>query len=204
MVKIWSELPGARFREIVADLATIAWVWVWTGIVLNLYNFLAGFRTVGETIREGGDNVTSAGRDLSSALRQLPLVGENVAGLTRSAFLDVGQPFIQFGTELEQFVVLVAATLALLLGIVTIGPWLVRYLPWRAERLHRVRAAHRVIRVAPDLRRPEVDKILASRALHRLTYPELLEYSPDPFGDWATGRHDRLARAELASVGLKP
>jgi len=32
----------------------------------------------------------------------------------------------------------------------------------------------------------------------------LLEYTPDPLGDWARGRHDRLARAELASVGLRP
>ena len=35
-------------------------------------------------------------------------------------------------------------------------------------------------------------------------YPTLLEYTPDPLGDWASGRTDRLARAELASVGLTP
>jgi hypothetical protein len=38
----------------------------------------------------------------------------------------------------------------------------------------------------------------------RLDYSTLLEYTPDPLGDWAGGRHDRLARAELASVGLRP
>ena len=32
----------------------------------------------------------------------------------------------------------------------------------------------------------------------------LLEFSDDPIGDWVAGRHDRLARAELASVGLRP
>jgi hypothetical protein len=42
------------------------------------------------------------------------------------------------------------------------------------------------------------------RAVTRLDYPTLLEFTPDPLGDWATGRHDRLARAELASVGLRP
>jgi hypothetical protein len=35
-------------------------------------------------------------------------------------------------------------------------------------------------------------------------YSTLLEYTPDPLGDWAGRRHDRLARAELASVGLRP
>jgi len=32
----------------------------------------------------------------------------------------------------------------------------------------------------------------------------LLEFSPDPFGDWLSGRYDRLARAELSEVGLRP
>ena len=42
------------------------------------------------------------------------------------------------------------------------------------------------------------------RAVCRLDYSALLEYTPDPLGDWASGRNDRLARAELASVGLRP
>ena len=41
------------------------------------------------------------------------------------------------------------------------------------------------------------------RAVSRLDYATLLEYSDDPIGDWVAGRHDRLARAELASVGLR-
>ena len=42
------------------------------------------------------------------------------------------------------------------------------------------------------------------RAVTRLDYRELLEFTPDPIGDWVAGRHDRLAQAELASVGLRP
>jgi hypothetical protein len=37
-----------------------------------------------------------------------------------------------------------------------------------------------------------------------MEFGDLLAYSPDPIGDWVAGRHDRLARAELASVGLRP
>ena len=99
---------------------------------------------------------------------------------------------------------MVAVVLALLLALVTLGPWLNRYLPWRWERLRRVRAAHRAIRTAPDTGRASVERTLAMRAVTRLDYSTLLEYTPDPIGDWAGGRHDRLARAELASVGLRP
>jgi hypothetical protein len=31
----------------------------------------------------------------------------------------------------------------------------------------------------------------------------LLDHSSDPFGDFASGRYERLAKAELASVGLR-
>jgi hypothetical protein len=85
---------------------------------------------------------------------------------------------------------------------VTIGPWLIRYLPWRWERLRRVRSAHHAIRKAPDTD-AGIEKTLAMRAITRLDYPTLLDFTPDPIGDWTSGRHDRLARAELASVGLR-
>jgi Flp pilus assembly protein TadB len=109
-----------------------------------------------------------------------------------------------FGSELETFIFVVALVLALMLVLVTFLPWMAKYLPWRIERLQRVRAAHRAIRKAPKVADTHVERVLAMRAVTRLDYPTLLEYSPDPLGDWASGRHDRLARAELASVGLRP
>ena len=115
-----------------------------------------------------------------------------------------GRPLADFGTQLEEFIVVVAVTLALLLALVTLVPWLNRYLPWRWGRLHRVRAAHRAIRKAPGTATPSIERVLAMRAVTRLDYATLLGYTPDPLGDWASGRHDRLARAELASVGLRP
>jgi hypothetical protein len=48
-----------------------------------------------------------------------------------------------------------------------------------------------------------MQRTLAARALYRLPYDELLEHTSDPFGDFASGRYDRLVRAELASVGLR-
>src|SRR5664280_672445 len=119
-------------------------------------------------------------------------------------FAGAGQPLSDFGTQLEQFIFVVAVVLALLLALVTLVPWLTRYLPWRWNRLRRVRAAHRAIRTAPRIADAQVERALAMRAFARLDYSTLLEYTPDPFGDWAGGRHDRLARAELASEGLRP
>ncbi|MBA2756457.1 MAG: hypothetical protein H0U37_03330 [Chloroflexi bacterium] len=91
----------------------------------------------------------------------------------------------------------------LVIGVMVI-PWLSRYLPWRAERLATLRSADRAIRRGPtDMSDAAMQQALALRALNRLPYPELLEHTADPFGDFAAGRYDRLARAELASVGLR-
>jgi hypothetical protein len=204
MVKIWSELPVARTKEQVADVATLLWVAFWGSLVWQLFQFLSGFAEAGRTVRAGGEGLIQGGRDLGESLAGIPLVGAQARDIARGALAGAGEPLSAFGTELEQFILVVAAVLALLLAIVSVGPWLSRYLPWRWERLRRVRAAHRAIRTAPKIGEEGVERVLAMRAVTRLEYADLLEYTPDPFGDWASGRHDRLARAELASVGLRP
>ena len=144
------------------------------------------------------------GRSVDPGLAGLPLIGSQARDIARNAFAGAGQPLSDFGTQLEQFIFVVAVTLALMLAVVTLMPWLTRYLPWRWNRLRRVRAAHRAIRTAPSVADAQVERALAMRAFARLDYSTLLEYTPDPLGDWAGGRHDRLARAELASEGLRP
>lgn len=204
MIKIWSELPIARTREQIADLATLAWVLFWGSIVWQLFQFLVQFAEAGRIVRSGGEGMVQAGVNLGDSLAGLPLVGSQVRDLASGAFAIGGEPLAAFGTELEEFITIVSVVLALLLALVTLAPWLSRYLPWRWERLRRVRAAHRAIRTAPVLPAAGVEKALAMRAVTRLDYPTLLEFTPDPIGDWVAGRHDRLARAELASVGLRP
>jgi len=204
MIKIWSELPVARTKEQVADLATLLWVVFWGSIVWQLFQFLSGFAAAGRAVRTGGQSMVQGGVSLGDSLAGLPLVGSQVRDIARDAIGAAGRPIADLGTELEQFIFVVAIVLALLLALVTMAPWLARYLPWRWERLRRVRAAHRVVRKAPDVADAAITRTLAMRAVNRLDYTTLLEYTPDPFGDWATGRHDRLARAELASVGLRP
>lgn len=204
MIKIWSELRVARLKEQVADLATLVWVVFWGNLVWQLFQLLAGFAQAGRTVHSGGQAMIKSGVDIGESLSGLPLIGEQVQGVVRNAMAGAGRPISEFGTDLERFILVVSIVLALLFALATIGPWLSRYVPWRWERLQRVRSAHRAIRTAPKVSDAKVQSALAMRAVTRLDYATLLEYTPDPIGDWASGRHDRLARAELASVGLRP
>lgn len=207
-MQIWSERPGARAREIVADVLTLGWVVIWATIGIRLYGFLAHLAGAGRLVRDGGSGITNAGVQVGAALQGIPLVGEGAAEGVRGAFSGAGDPLVQFGTDLERLLIVVAALLGLLVVAVALAPWLNRYIPWRVARWRRLNAATRVIRRRRAARNEpledtELARILASRALHRLEYDELLEFTPDPFGDWAAGRHDRLVQAELDRVGLR-
>ena len=202
MIKLWSELPRARSRELLADVATLVWVVFWAIVVWRLFVFLSSFAQAGRSVQAGGQSMVQGGRDLGESLSGLPLVGSQVRDIARDAFAGAGTPLVSFGSELERFIFVIAVVIALLLALVTLQPWLSRYLPWRLTRVRRVRAAHQAIRTGSALTDPDKRRLLAMRAVSRLDYADLLDYTPDPLGDWAAGRHDALARAELASQGL--
>lgn len=204
MIKLWSELPAARTKEVVADVATLLWVAFWGNVVWQLFQFLSSFAEAGRRVHGGGETMIQGGRDLGESLAGLPLVGSQARDVARNVFAGAGEPLSDFGTELEQFIFVVAIVLALILALVTLAPWLYRYVPWRWDRVRSVRAAHRAIRTMPGMADLSVERALAMRAVSRLDYATLLQYTPDPLGDWTVGRLDRLARAELASEGLRP
>jgi hypothetical protein len=204
MLKFYSEVWPARIREVAADVATWAWVVLWTVIGFRINEAIAQFAEAGRILSGGGQNLQGAGAQLGDALRGVPLIGEGVDDLATNAFGAAGEPFIQVGQELESLLLFIARLLAVIVVAVMLVPWLSRYVPWRAGRLATVRAAHYAIRRAPrGVSERAIQQALATRALSRLTYQELLDHTSDPIGDFASGRYDRLAKAELASVGLK-
>lgn len=205
---VWSERPLMRAGEIVADVATVVWLTFWITLGVRLYGLLANLAESGRFVRDGGERIAGAGESIGSAVEGVPLIGQGAADGIRGAMAAAGDPLVVFGTDLERVLIIIAAVLGGLLIAVAVIPWLNRYLPWRVARWRRLNAAARVIRGSRRARRepiPDatVEQVLASRAIHRLEYDELLEFSPDPFGDWVSGRHDRLAMAELDRVGLR-
>jgi hypothetical protein len=204
MLKFWSETPGALGREVLADAMTALWVFLWTTLAARLYLFLAGFAEAGRVLRGGGESIQSAGVGLADSVRGTPIVGEAVAEVSRRTFREAGEPFIAVGSSLEELLITIATLLGLLVVAVALVPWLSRYVPWRARRLAELRSAHTAVRVRPRSVAPgAVNRALAMRALSRMDYEELLQATRDPLGDFARGQYEDLARAELATVGLR-
>lgn len=204
---IWSERRGPRVREVGADAATVAWVGLWAMLGMRLFGTLAELAGAGRLIQDGGSGLRSTGAEVAAVLQGIPLIGEGASARVLGAFGAAADPMIQFGSDVERVLFIIAALLGLLVVAVAVIPWLNRYLPWRMERLRRLNAGSRVIRRSvlnePDGEgKRQVQEILASRAIHRLEYDRLLEFTPDPFGDWKAGRLDALVEAELEAVGL--
>lgn len=205
---VWSERRGPRLREMVADAATIVWVGLWAMLGIRIYGGLAELAGAGRLIRDGGIGLRNTGGEVAGAVQGVPLVGENAATRIRDAFGSAADPVIAFGSDIERLLLIIAGLLGLMVVLIAVVPWLNRYVPWRLARIERLNAAARAIRpaVVPGasvLEAPELDRLLASRALHRLEYAKLLEFTRDPFGDWAAGRLDGLVQAELESAGLQ-
>ncbi len=204
---IWSERRGPRVREVAADLATVAWVGLWVTLGVRLYTRLAELAGAGRLIRDGGLALLATGGEVAGAIEGVPLVGQSAAGRIRDAFGNAAQPVIQFGSDVERLLLIIAALLGLIVVALALIPWLTRYVPWRVERIRRLSAAARVIRrgelgKAGVPGQPELEELLAARALYRLEYSRLLEFTSDPFGDWNAGRFNRLVQAELETAGL--
>ncbi len=143
---LWSERPGARIRQIVADIATLTWVAIWISIGVGLYRFLAQLAGAGRFISDSGNGLDGIGVRLAGALQGVPLVGKGAADGIRTGFAAAADPMIRFGGDLERLLILIAALLGLLLAAAALVPWLNRYLPWRIAAWRRLNAGARVIR----------------------------------------------------------
>ena len=204
MLKFYSELWPARIREMGADLLTWGWVALWTVIGLRIYEAIAQFSEAGRVMQTGGANIQGAGTQLGDSLQGVPLIGEGVNDLATTAFGAAGEPFIQVGMELESLLLFIARLLALLVIGVMLGPWLWRYLPWRAGRLATVRAAHYAIRRAPrGMSDRALQHALATRALARLSYQDLLDHTLGPVRRLRRGPLRAAGQGRAPSVGLK-
>ena len=62
MIKLWSELPRARSRELLADVSTLVWVVFWSIVVWRLFGFLSSFAQAGRSVQTGGQTMVQGGR----------------------------------------------------------------------------------------------------------------------------------------------
>lgn len=198
-MRLYPEVPSRRLATVLADVAVLALLVLFAWIGLQVHDAVDRLAVLGEGVRDTGTAVQGGFDSAADAVDDVPVVGGEVADGLRSAGEGTGGDVADLGRRGED----AAHRLANLLGFLTFalpsGVLLATTLPDRIALVRRLTTASRVL-ASPEIR--ERRELIAMRAAFGLPYAQLLEYTPDPFGDLAAGRYDALVAAAMEDAGL--
>lgn len=184
---------------VLLDLLVALWVvaWIFLGGVTSAS--VDRLSAVGGALNEVAASEDDLGASIAP-LARLPLVNLNLGPLEDQLHAAAAASRSSAADEARS-----THTLARVAGLgvvmLSLFPVVFLYVPARLARLEETRSLRR------DLHRygsePAFSRYLAARALVHLPYQELRRFSDDPPGDFAAGRTDGLAEAELRRLGIR-
>lgn len=198
-MKLYPETPGARTRQLFADVFVVAWLWLWIWLATKLYDLVLKLAVPGQKLAGAGDGMAGGLSDAGGSVNRVPGVGGSLASPFNHAadaarsLADAGRQEIQVAHEL-------AWALALLL---LVGPVLVVLLGWLPLRVRWIRRANAALGVRDGTAGRD---LLALRALANQPLRRLTAIDPDPVGRWRAGDEstvDALARLEVRRLGVR-
>jgi len=198
-MKLYSDIPSRRTRQIVGDVSLIVWVILWIWIAMKLHDLVMNLATPGQAISDGAsdlaDNISSAGQ----AVAGIPLVGDQLAS-PFTGMANAAQALADAGAAEADAVSKLAIFLSVSMAFMAIALFAIIWIPRRVGFIRQATAARELTRYNDDL------ELFALRALSRQPLTALLKIDPDPATAWRSGdmRVTRaLAELELRSEGLR-
>lgn len=183
----------------VLDGFVVFWIALWIVLGLLTGSQVWQLSSLSDSAQASAVAADTAGEALQS-LSGLPLVGESSGQLgddVRAAAEQVQASATQTDVTLRRLGFLLGASIIL----IPLTPVFGMYLPNRLTRGREVHALRR--RLRRGAMNAPLQAYLARRAVDVLPYQQLRLVTDDPTGDLHDGRHDALARAELARLGLR-
>src|SRR4051794_24711791 len=214
-MRLYPASPGRRASTLAGDLAVVLLLVLFAWAGLKVHDGIAELAGVGRGLEQSGRGLSSTARDATNSVRDgfdsaggavggLPFVGDRLKDALTGAGRSATQPVDRAaGDQARRLVALGRAQERQTYRVAKLVGWLTFLLPtlvllaWklpaRIGQIRRLSTAQRTLSGGP----PE---ILAARAAYHLPYRALARYTPDPFGDLASGRHDRLLAALAADA----
>jgi hypothetical protein len=195
-VKLYAETAGLRARQVLGDLAVVAWTaaWVWAGI--TLYRLVEKLAVPGARLEQAGGGFAGDVAEIQQKVGRLPVVGGELQG-PFGRLAGVGQTLADAGATQQQVVHQLALWLGVLVAAVPIVTLLLAWLPRRVSWAREAGAASRLRLAGADL------ELFAVRAVANRSLRQLRRVSPDPVGALRSGDYEALADLELRSLGLR-
>jgi hypothetical protein len=195
-VKLYAETAGLRARQVLGDLAVVAWTaaWVWAGV--TLYRLVEKLAVPGARLEQAGGGFAGDVAEIQQKVGRIPVVGGELQG-PFGRLSGVGQTLADAGATQQQVVHQLALWLGVLVAAVPIVALLLAWLPRRVAWAREAGAASRMRLAGADL------ELFALRAVANRPLRQLHRVTPDPAGDLRAGDYEALADLELRSLGLR-
>jgi hypothetical protein len=217
-MRLYPASPVARTRTATRDLIVLALLILFAWMGVKVHDGILELTAVGREIQDSGRAISATTRDTAGAIDGafasaggavdgVPLVGEQIAGALRNAPRDAtselratgdeqGSKIVRLGVEQVRRTETAANWAGWLVFLLPSSMVLIWALPYRARQVAAMDTAQRTMSGAPE-------HILAARAAYSLDFNTLRRYTPDPFGDLAEGRYDKLVTALRREEGLR-
>jgi hypothetical protein len=195
-VKLYAETAGLRARQLLGDLAVVAWTaaWVWAGV--TLYRLVEKLAVPGARLEQAGGGFAGDVAEIQQKVGRIPVVGGELQG-PFGRLAGVGQTLADAGSTQQQVVHQLALWLGVLVAAVPIVALLLAWLPRRVAWAREAGAASRLRLAGADL------ELFAVRAVANRPLRQLHRVTPDPAGALHAGDYEALADLELRSLGLR-
>jgi hypothetical protein len=195
-VKLYAETSGLRARQVLGDLAVVAWTaaWVWAGV--TLYRLVEKLAVPGARLEQAGGGFAGDVAEIQQKVGRLPVVGGELQD-PFGRLAGVGRTLADAGATQQQIVHQLALWLGVLVAAVPIVALLLAWLPRRVAWAREAGAASRLRLAGADL------ELFALRAVANRPLRQLHRVTPDPTGALRAGDYEALADLELRALGLR-
>ena len=195
-MKLYAETSGLRARQVLGDLAVVAWTaaWVWAGV--TLYRLVEKLAVPGARLEQAGGGFAGDVAEIQQKVGRVPVVGNELQG-PFGRLAGVGQTLADAGATQQQVVHQLALWLGILVAAVPVVTLLLAWLPRRVSWAREAGAASRLRLAGADL------ELFALRAVANRPLRQLHRVTPDPTGALRAGDYEALADLELRALGLR-
>ena len=195
-MKLYAETAGLRTRQLVGDLAVLAWTaaWVAAGVALN--RLVEKLAVPGERVEQAGGSFAGDVAEIQQKVGRLPVVGDELQD-PFGRLAGVGRTLAAAGATQQEIVHQLALWLGVAVAVVPIVALLLVWLPGRVSWAREAGAASRLRMAGADL------ELFAIRAVANRPLRDLHRVTPDPAGDLRAGDYQALADLELRALGLR-
>jgi hypothetical protein len=198
-MKLYSDFPARRTRQIVGDLFAVGLIAAWVALGAFVYNLVMDLADFGVQMEDAGGQFRETMTEISGTLGDVPLIGGGIRAPFDGAS-DAGAALEAAGVQQQVAVQQLATGLGVGIAVLPVLTILVLWL------VPRIRFAVKASALSQQLKAGASLDLLALRALASQKLSTLTKLDSDPLAAWRRGDPavvKALAQLELEASGVR-